>query len=355
MQDSQPRLSVVLPVFRVPQYLPGCLDSVLACPGAGLEVIAVDDASPDDCGQILDAHAAADSRLKVIHLNRNGGPGHARNTGLDAATGDYVWFTDSDDLVTDGAVEAITARLAAHRPDLLLIDYEYLYPGGRTAPSFSHALLRAVPDGPFPLASQPQLIDLTMTSWSKVISRPFLAGLGVRFGSGIHEDVLLSCAALLAADRISVLARPCYRYRIARPGSFMTAASSGNMAIFDAYRQVFDFVAKREAAAGLPLPATLRTALFERAIWHYSTVLQAGGLRLGPVGGSGLVPPGERREFFARMHADFERYAPPGYRFPRGARGAKFRLIARDAYWAYELLEPLNKMRVAVRGRVGDR
>ncbi len=351
---------MVLPVYRVPQYLPGCLDSVLAHPGDDLEVVAVDDASPDECGQILDARAAADPRLKVIHLASNGGPGHARNTGLDAATGEYVWFVDGDDLVTDGAVGAIAGRLTALgqtglAPDLLLIDYEYLYAGGRTEPSVARALLRAAPDGSFPLASQPQLTEVTMTAWSKVFGRGFLAGLGIRFGAGIHEDVLLSCAAMLAADRISVLARPCYRYRVARPGSFMTQTSGGNMAIFDAYRQVFEFLAKREAAAGQPVPAGLRTAVFERAIWHYSTVLQAGGPRLGPIGSGGLVPRAERREFFDRMHADFERYLPPGYRFPAGARGAKFRLIARGAYRAYELLEPVNKARVAVRAKLAGR
>jgi CDP-glycerol glycerophosphotransferase len=65
------------------------------------------------------------------------------------------------------------------------------------------------------------------------------------------------------------------------------------------------------------------------------------------------VPRRDRRRFFARMHDDFGRYAPPGYRFPPGARGAKFRLIARGAFWTYELLEPLNKARVALRRRPG--
>jgi CDP-glycerol glycerophosphotransferase len=349
MAPGRPRISVVLPVFRVQKYLAECLDSVLAHPGDDLEVIAVDDASPDGCGQILDERAARDSRLKAIHLARNGGPGHARNTGVDAARGDYLWFIDSDDIVAGGGIEAIIDRLGAQQPDVLLIDYEYLYPGGRTEPSFSHAMLRDAPAGPVTLAGHPRLIDLTMTSWSRVVRRAFLAELGVRFPPGIHEDVLVSSAAMLAADRIAVLPAVCYRYRFARPGSFMVATSSGNMAIFDAYRQVFDFLSKREAAAGLPVPASLRTALFERAIWHYGTVLQTGGLGVGPVGRSGLVPRRERRQFFARMHADFERYLPPGYSFPPGARGAKFRLVARDAYWTYELLEPLNKARVALR------
>lgn len=351
MMPSRPRISIVLPVYRVQRYLPECLDSVLARPGTDVEVIAVDDASPDGCGEILDARAAIDPRLQVIHLERNGGPGNARNVGLERATGDYLWFIDSDDVVTDGAVDAVIRRLGSELPDVLLIDYECLRPDGRTAPGFSGALLRDAPDGPFTLAQRPRLIDLPMTSWSRVICRVFLVELGVRFPPGIHEDVLVTCAAMLEAHRIAVLDRVCYRYRRHRPGSFMATTSSGNEAIFDAYRQVFDFLAKREAAAGAQAAAQVRTALFERAIWHYGTVLQDGGLRAGPIGRSGLVPRRDRRRFFSRMHQDFAGYAPPGYRLPAGARGAKFRLVKRNAYLAYELLEPLNRARVALHRR----
>jgi glycosyltransferase involved in cell wall biosynthesis len=67
----------------------------------------------------------------VVHLAENAGPGHARNAGLDHATGEYVWFVDADDLVADGAFAAITTRLERDRPDLLLIDYVDLFPDGQ--------------------------------------------------------------------------------------------------------------------------------------------------------------------------------------------------------------------------------
>src|ERR1019366_6879154 len=122
-------------------------------------------------------------------------------------------------------------------------------------------------------------------------------------------------------------------------------------AIFDAYRKVLDSFSKRQADRKHPAAASLHAALFERAIWHYTTVLQTGGAGIGPVGRGGLVPRRARRQFFECMHADFTRYVPPGYRYPPGARGAKFRLIRHDAYWTYELLEPLNRARVALRRR----
>ena len=336
---APPMISVILPVYAVEEYLGGCLDSILDQAPAGIEVIAVDDASPDGCGRILDARAARDPRLRVVHLPENAGPGHARNVGLDEATGEYVWFVDADDLLADGALAAAAARLGQDRPDVLLIDYEDLFPGGQTAPSPGRALLRDAPWGTFTLAEQPQLIHLTMTSWSKVIRHDFLAGLKQPFPEGIHEDVALTCAMLLGAERIGALPQVCYRYRRARPGSFMATPSSGQLRIFSSYETVFGLLDE----ADLPPSARVRAAVFERAIWHYTTVLQATGPGIGR---GGLVPRAVRRDFFERMHRDFVRYRPPGYRHPPGARGIKFRLVERNAYWTYSVLEPVNELRV---------
>jgi CDP-glycerol glycerophosphotransferase len=326
---AQPVISVIIPVYAVEDCLADCLDSVLGQAAPGIEVIAVDDASPDGCGQILDGRASRDPRLRVLHLERNAGPGNARNAGLAQAAGEYVWFVDGDDMLAGGALAAVAARLSRDRPDVLLVDYEELYPGGGTGPSPGRALLRAAPAGVFTLAGQPQLLQLTMTSWSKVIRRAFLAGLGMDFPPGIHEDVALTCAMLLTAERISALARVCYRYRRARAGAAMATASSAQLRIFCSYEAVFAMAARADP----PLAGDVQAALFERAIWHYTTVLP-------------LVPRGCRRQYFRRMHDDFARYRPACYQRPPGARGVKFALVERNAYWIYSMLEPVNQVRV---------
>ncbi len=345
---SLPRISVILPVYGVPEYLDECLDSVLGQAPGDTEVIAVDDASPDTCAQILDARSRLDPRLKVIHLAENAGPGNARNVGLKSATGDYVWFTDADDLIAAGAFAEITARLGHDQPDVLLIDYEDYYAGGRTGPSPGAALLRAAPAGTFTLAEQPALLSLTMTSWSKVIRRAFLAEIGIAFPPGIHEDVPVSCAVLLSARRISALGRVCYRYRRARRGSFMVTTSDRHFDIFGSYQAVFDLLPAFAQSAGEPVSDAVRAALFERAIWHYTTILGTGGTGIGAARIGGLVPRGARRMFFERMHKDYRRWRPAGYRYPPGARGAKFRLVERNAYRTYAVLEPVNQLRVLV-------
>jgi len=347
-----PGISVIVPVYNVEQYLPGCLDSVLAG-DFDIEVIAIDDASPDSAGAMLDKRAAADPRLHVVHLDRNAGQGNARNLALAQASGEYVWFVDGDDSLADGALAAVTRALppapgTPSEPDVLLVNWESCYPSGRIEPNPFAALLSRVPAAGCTLEDQPQLMSLTMTSWSKLFRRDFLRGLGVSFAGGIHEDIALTCAALLAADVIAAVDQVCYRYRRDRPGSAMATTSMGQFAVFDSYRRVFDLLARRDAA-GTAVSDTLRAAIFERAIWHYSTVLETTGPGVGPVGLPGLVPRAERRRFFQRMHEDFLRYRPAGYQHPPGARGAKMRLVERNAYWSYSLLEPLNQGRVAVR------
>ena len=90
------KFSVIIPIYKVEQYLRQCVDSVLAQTYTDVEIILVDDGSPDSCPAICDEYAKKDSRIKVIH-KPNGGLSDARNAGLDMAQGEYVLFLDSDD------------------------------------------------------------------------------------------------------------------------------------------------------------------------------------------------------------------------------------------------------------------
>lgn len=340
-----PLISFVLPVFNVAGYLADCLDSIMCQAGVNIEIIAVNGGSTDRSAKILDDRAMTDARLRVVHLGRIG-PGPARNAGVERATGQYIWFVDGDDVVTAGSLSAIADSLERLTPDALMIDFEFLYPNGKVKPSYGRALLDGAPAGCFRFMDQLWLIDLTMTCWSKVIRREFLESADVAFGTGIHEDVPVSSAILLGADKISVLNRVCYRYRKRRRGSFMFTTTGKHFDIFGSYHQVLDIVAKRSADGNCSVSDPMPAIFFDRAIWHYSTILGSGGIGVGPLGIGGLVPRRRRHEFFSRMHEDFVRYKPPGYQPRGGARGKKFSLIEQNAYWTYSFLEPLNMLRV---------
>ena len=99
-----PEISVIVPVYKVEQYLRRCVDSILAQTFTDFEVILVDDGSPDNSGAICDAYAEKDARIHVIHQS-NGGLSAARNAGIDVAAGEYLFFADSDDLIHPSTLE----------------------------------------------------------------------------------------------------------------------------------------------------------------------------------------------------------------------------------------------------------
>lgn len=103
---NNPLITVIIPCYKVEQYLPKCINSVLTQTYTNLEIILVDDGSPDNCGNICDNYAQKDSRIKVIHKT-NGGLSDARNKGIDIAHGEYITFIDSDDYVSNNYIEVL--------------------------------------------------------------------------------------------------------------------------------------------------------------------------------------------------------------------------------------------------------
>lgn len=101
-----PKISLIIPVYKVENYLRECIDSILNQDYSDYEVILVDDGSPDNCPAICDEYAEKDSRITVLH-KKNAGPSAARNAGIPYITGEYVWFVDSDDYLPDDAFETI--------------------------------------------------------------------------------------------------------------------------------------------------------------------------------------------------------------------------------------------------------
>lgn len=107
---KNPLISVIVPVYKVEQYLHRCVDSILAQTYTNLEIILIDDGSPDRSGAICDEYAAKDSRIRVIH-QKNAGLGAARNAGLDVCTGAYVCFVDSDDYIEHDMIRLLVVSI----------------------------------------------------------------------------------------------------------------------------------------------------------------------------------------------------------------------------------------------------
>ncbi|WBB64623.1 CDP-glycerol glycerophosphotransferase family protein [Streptomyces sp. WMMC500] len=302
---SVPRFSVIVPAYRVHAYLDECLESVLAQSFADVEVIAVDDRSPDFCGEIIDAAAARDPRLTPVHLSANVGLGRARNAGLERATGDYVLFLDGDDTLVPGALQAIADRLAATGdPDVLVYDYARAYWDGRHTRNVRAELLAERGPQVFTLAERPELLRLLMVVWNKAYRRDFVAAQGLSFPPGYYEDAPWTYPALLSAERIAVLDRVCVHYRQRRSGNILGTPGEQHLDVFEQYDRVFAFLAERRLERWRPV-------LFVRMVDHLTAIFHRGE----------RVPRHKRAEFFRRARAQYLRYgAGPAARAATGVR-----------------------------------
>jgi glycosyltransferase involved in cell wall biosynthesis len=311
-----PVLSVIVPVYGVAEYLATCLDSILEFEGDALEVVAVDDASPDESAKILASYA--DPRLTVVTLASNRGLGEARNTGLDHATGDYVWFVDGDDWLPPGTVSAVLDRLAATTPDVLIVDYERVFPSGATEPATAASLDdRTWPDS-FTLVQRPALLKSLHIACNKVVRRSFLVESGIRFGPGWYEDVSFSIPLVLAGQRLSLLSRNCYNYRQRLGLSITRTVTDRHFEVFPHWERVFAYLSAH--------PSPCEPLVFSRMIWHLLAVLSK----------SDRIPPGRRRDFFLGITRLYREHRPVSYPVGSLSDRVVHRLIALGAYRAYD-------------------
>lgn len=117
------KVSVIIPVYKVEKYLKRCIESVVNQSYKNIEIILVNDGSPDKCGEICDAYARIDSRIKVIH-KENGGLSSARNVALDIVSGEYIMFVDSDDWISEDSLEQLYEYIDA---DYDIINFEFSF------------------------------------------------------------------------------------------------------------------------------------------------------------------------------------------------------------------------------------
>ena len=217
MSNPAPLVSIIIPVYKVEKYIRQCLDSVVNQTYAHLEILLIDDGSPDRCGVICDEYALADPRIKVIH-QANGGLSAARNAGLDIASGDLIAFADSDDFLAENMIETMVRRLTQTQADLVICDIAFcsdqqeVWSNGASLPDRTFTLAEFVEE------DQPSQY---IVAWNKLYRR-FLFD-NVRYPVGyIHEDKAVIHHILGQCHTISTIPQALYFYR-QTPGSIMNA------------------------------------------------------------------------------------------------------------------------------------
>ena len=216
-----PKISVIVPIYKTEKYLTKCIESILAQTYEDLELLLIEDGSPDRCPQICDSFTAKDPRVHVIH-KKNGGVSSARNAGLNVAKGDYIAFVDSDDYIEPNMYEKMLAVAEKYNCDVVMCDCVKEYPDYCTAyhhpirsgyyskeqlrkEYYSHLLIMENVEYP------PSISNWTLL-WRNTLNTE-----GMRFEPGIRfsEDLLFGAKLLYNADSFYYLAgENLYHYRM---------------------------------------------------------------------------------------------------------------------------------------------
>lgn len=237
----RPVISFIVPVYGVEAYLRECLDSIEGQTFRDWEAILVDDGSPDASGAICDEYAEKDLRFRVIH-KENGGVSAARNDGIDAATGEWAYFVDSDDYLELDAAERLLAAAAAHDADCVMSYCEKFYENGNRSRSAQFSEAFVTEDRSEIEAVQKYVLyqkygphytsEVTVgyaAPWGKFTRMSVIKDNGVRFDpylKGVFDDGLFSLYLLEHVNCLAYIHEKTYNYRVV--GSSLTHSFKPN-------------------------------------------------------------------------------------------------------------------------------
>jgi len=231
------KISIIIPIYNVAQYIERCLQSVLNQTYQNIEIILVDDAGIDNSMEIAERIINNDNSqrfIKIIKHESNQGLSAARNTGIDAAVGDYVYFLDSDDEIPLNCIELLAKPAIDSKPDFVIGDYEVIgstliYPPLRLESgmltSNNHILISYLNN------------DWYIMAWNKLVNKEFLTDNQLYFKEGlIHEDNLWSFQLACKARSAYIIKDITYNYFI--QGSSITQKPS--VSNFESYLEIID-------------------------------------------------------------------------------------------------------------------
>lgn len=234
-------ISVIVPVYKTEKYLDHCVESIVNQTYQNLEIILIDDGSPDSCPAMCDAWAAKDSRIKVIH-KENGGLSDARNAGMVAATGEYIAFVDSDDRIHPRFLECLYDAIISHGADIAACDIRFVNPGDVVSDETveSESALYTVEQAIETLTNG---VRFRAVAWNKLYRAELLQGEFFPVDK-YHEDEFFTYQILDKAHCLAYVDAQLYYY-LQRPGSIMQTVSVKHLDLLDAYLERMELLNRK--------------------------------------------------------------------------------------------------------------
>ena len=249
---TTPLISVIVPVDRVEEYLERCVKSILSQTYENLEVILVDDGSPDQCPAICDACAEKDARVKVIHQENKGLSG-ARNAGIDAASGEYLAFVDSDDYVSPHFIEELYQLLQDTGCAIGQCRFSYVKGDGLVEESDSAFCIYRGESLMEQLYGPEEKATCFVVAWNKLYRAELFKETGIRYPEGrIHEDEATTYRLFHEAKKLAFLDRALYGYYTENGGSITSVFSAKRLQWLTAHEERIAFFKKNGYEKLLP-------------------------------------------------------------------------------------------------------
>lgn len=211
------KVSVIVPVYKVEKYLDKCVKSILNQTYFDLEIILVDDGSPDNCGAMCDGYAEKDFRVRVVH-KENGGLSDARNAGIKVATGKYLLFVDSDDWIDATLVEKTVLSAEKWNADIVLFDHMTVEEYTGNTMVFSQSFLENIS---ISSEKEPRLVCRACSAWNKLFNKEFWESSGLSFPVGKHYEDLGTMPKMMAIAKKVVYIKEALYFYLQREGSIM--------------------------------------------------------------------------------------------------------------------------------------
>jgi len=235
------KVSVIIPVYNVEEYLPKCLDSLINQTLKDIEIILVNDGSPDNSQLIIDNYKKKDKRIISI-IKENGGQGSARNLGLTKAKGEYIAYVDSDDWVEKDMLEVMYNKAKEQDLDIVICGYKNVYKDKEEEVLIPKYLLTDT------LADKNSKIFNTISPWSKIYKREFLINSKVFFEENKvwYEDFAYSVKLLSSTSKIGIVNKPLYDYLIRENSTMNNTKILKNLDILLAVDDIIAYTKKKK-------------------------------------------------------------------------------------------------------------
>lgn len=245
MRGLNPIVSIIVPIYKVERYLQQCINSICEQTYEFLQIILVDDGSPDDCGKICDINAERDSRIVVIH-KENGGLSSARNAGLDVAEGEYVSFVDADDTIHPQFIEILLGLCLQYECDIAQCDYLTVAEDSIKLPinTVQSIKLYNNKQAIYKMCCTNEAAKYTI-AWNKVYKKELFRDIRYPLGK-IHEDEFTTYLLLWKVRKIAVINLYLYYY-LQRETSIMGSAFSvKKLEALAAFKERLEFLKNKQ-------------------------------------------------------------------------------------------------------------